>query len=106
MVEIDIGSVLKKFDDTYDEQSREVKDYGIKFLDRHGNTPEVMVRKNVVSPQHKGSSVKRGKTETRLKETGTIMLYDIQAEHPITPKTCMIFAFRDFQSSKWLNVLH
>jgi hypothetical protein len=104
---IDIATVLSKLNDTFDERTHQEKYYGIRFLDRHGNTHEVTVRKNVKSPQLK-QDVKRtrGKDEFNLQRQGTVLLAEHNAIHPITPKACMIYGFRDFQSNKWLNVFH
>jgi hypothetical protein len=107
MVGIDIATVLKKLNDTYDEQTQEEKYFGIKFIDRNGIVHEVECRKNVVAPRIKyAGSNARGKSEVNLKRNGIVMLYDRNAGHPITPKAAMIFQFQDFKSSKWLNVFH
>ena len=105
---IDIATVLKKLNDTYDEQTHEEKYFGIKFIDRNGLIHETEVRKNVRSAKLKQKTFdNRGKTEVNLKRNGIIMLRERHnTDHPITPKVCMIFGFKDYNSKTWHNVFH
>lgn len=104
---IDIATVLKKLNDTYDEQTLEEKYFGVAFIDRNGLKHQVDCRKNVKSPKLKPERVDyRGRAEINLKRNGIIMLRDVSRDHPITPKVCMIYAFRDHNSPKWLRVYH
>jgi hypothetical protein len=105
--DIDIATVLKKIDDTYDEQTHEEKFYGLAFIDAHGNKHWVEVRKNVISPRQKRLSKNpRGKSEFNYQRRGIVQVRQRDASHPITPKACMIFQFKDFKSTTWLNVFH
>lgn len=104
---IDIATVLTRLNDTYDEQTQEEKFFGLRFIDRHGIPHEKEIRKNVKSPRLKQHGVDaRGRSEINLKRNGIIMLRERDAEHPITPKVCMIFGFKDHQSTEWLRVYH
>jgi truncated hemoglobin YjbI len=107
IAEIDIATVLKKLDVTYDEATNEEKVYGIAFIDRNGNKHYPEVRKHVRIPRLMPTSQNpRGRSQFNQQREGIISLYDMQAGHPLTPKTCMIFQFRDFKSDRWLNVFH
>lgn len=104
---IDIATALKKLDDTYDEVSHREKVYGIRFIDRKGTVHELTCRKNVKSPQLKIRGIdSRGRAEVNLQRNGIIMLRDMAEDHPVTPKVCMIFGFKDDQSNDWLRVYH
>jgi hypothetical protein len=104
---IDIATVLKKLNDTYDEQTLVEKYFGIAFIDRNGKKNVRECRKNVKSPKLRPERVdSRGRAEINLKRNGIIMLRDVSADHPITPKVCMIYGFRDHDSTTWLRVYH
>lgn len=105
---IDIGTVLKKLNNSYNEESQEVPHFGIRFIDRNGLTHEYDgVRKNVKNPKIKQRGpVTNGKAEVNLKRNGIVMLHPSNSNHPITPKACMIYGFRDHNSPNWLNVFH
>lgn len=107
MQQIDIATVLARFDDTYDELTHEEKFFGIEFIDRNGNIHTVEVRKNAKDPKLKRESKDmRAKSVFSLQRNGLIQLRERNSDHPITPKACMIFRFRDFKSNVWLNVFH
>jgi hypothetical protein len=106
---IDIGSVLNKFDDTYDEKKNEVKSYGIQFITDEGRVRTMHCRKGVKAPKQQlteGGNQERGKFRFNLKRNGTIMLHDIDINKTRTPKVAAIFAFRDHKSTNWLKVFH
>jgi len=104
---IDIATALKKLNDTYDEESQDVKQYGVRFIDRNGNVKEFEVQKQVKSPRlHQQAQDARGKAMMNLQRNGVIMLKAVHADHPLTPKVCMIFGFRDHQATEWLRVYH
>lgn len=104
---IDIGTVLNKLNDTVDEGTQAVKNYGLRFLKQNGETREVRCRKNVKSPRQgmKGKDP-RGKELYNLKRNGLMLIQDIDIDEPRSIKVSMIYGFRDYQSSKWLNVFH
>jgi hypothetical protein len=105
---IDIGTVLIKFDDTYDEASLQVKDYWLRFITLDGRIRTMHARKNVKSPKQKLRSPlrARGKGLFHLQRHGTMLVHDLVAGEPRTIKVAQIFAFRDHRSTTWLNVRH
>jgi len=105
---IDIGTVLMKFDDTYDEGDLQVKNYGIKFITLDGRVRTMRARKNVKSPKQQLRTPQRarGKGLFNLQRHGTMLVQDLDAGEPRTIKVAQIFAFRDHQSTTWLNVRH
>ncbi len=105
---IDIGTVLNKFDDTYDEGSKEVKTYTIKFITKDGRKREMLCRKSVKSPKQgkSGQLTERGKGKYNLKYHGGILLYDEQLQSYRTVKVAHIFGFKDHKSKQWLDVFH
>lgn len=109
MLTIDIGTVLNKFDDTYDERTGTVKEYGIRFITSEGRLRTMRARKGVKSPKQEllpGGNQPRGKFRFNLKYHGTILLHDLDIDAARTPKVAMITQFRDFKSQEWLNVYH
>jgi hypothetical protein len=107
MAQIDIGTVLAKLNDTFDEAGKKEKSYGIAFINREGHKREVVCRKNVKSPQQKQiSRDEKGREHFNLKLHGTVQVHDMVSDHPRTIKTAMIYGFRDHNSNQWLNVFH
>lgn len=110
MALIDIGTVLNKFNDTYDEENAVVKQYGIMFITSDGRVRTMHARKNVKSPkqalrQAQGPDA-RGKGLFNLQRHGTILLEDLRKKEARTVKVATIFAFQDFNKSPFLNVRH
>lgn len=105
---IDIGTVLNKFDDTYDELDFKVKAYGIRFITADGRVRTMRARKNVKSPQQqlRAPLQERGKQMFNLKLHGTMLVHDLDIDEPRTVKVATIFGFKDFQSTTWHNVRH
>jgi hypothetical protein len=107
MDRIDIGTVLNKFNDTTDIHSGAVKTFGLRYINDRGEKREHICRKNIKSPkQAKSGSEERGKEMYNLKYNGVMLIKAQGEDHPRTIKTCMIYSFKDFQSSTWLNVFH
>lgn len=108
MAVIDIGTVLNKFNDTYDEKNAVVKQYGIMFITADGRVRTMHARKNVKSPKQELSSPlqKRAKGLFNLQRHGTILLEDLGKREARTVKVATIFAFKDFNQSPWHNVRH
>lgn len=107
MERIDIGTVLNKFNDTVDERTNQVKQYGIRFINDRGEQRELTCRKNIKSPrQGKEGSVDRGREMFNLKRNGVMLVRAEHEDHPRTIKTSMIYGFKDFNSQTWLNVFH
>lgn len=108
---IDIGSVLNHFDDTVDEHTTAVKEYGIRFITQDGRLRTMRARKNVKSPKQelvngKGQTQERGKFKYHLKRNGAILLHDLDIDKARTIKVATICGFRNFNSSTWLRVYH
>lgn len=108
MLRIDIGTVLNKFDDTYDESTNQVKTFGIKFVKSDGQVREMICRKSVKSPKQgkSGDLQERGKAKYNLKYHGAMMLFDEEIQSYRSVKVAHIFAFKDFRSDQWLDVFH
>lgn len=104
---IDIGTVLNKLNDTVDEKTQDVKVFGIRFINSKGDTREMIVRKNVKNPQQKQLvRAPRGKEQFHLQRNGVMLVNAEGEDHPRTIKTAMIYGFRDYKESYWLNVFH
>lgn len=105
---IDIGTVLQKFDETYDEQSLSVKAYGIRFITTDGRLRTMTARKNVKSPKQQliGDHQPRGKFKFNLKRHGTMLVHDLAIDKPRSVKVANICHFKDFESTAWINVRH
>jgi hypothetical protein len=107
MDQIDIGTVLNKLNDTVDVVTQVVKTYGIRFINDRGEKREFIFRKNVKSPkQVKIATDPAGKEMYNLQRNGVILLKNPGEDHPRSIKTCMIYGFKDFNSSTWLKVFH
>lgn len=105
---IAIERVLKNFDDTLDERSMEVKEFGVKLITSDGRLRTMRAHKLVKAPKQQLSqplSV-RGGISYNLKRNGVMMLEDLDRQEPRSTKPSMFFAFKDFQSSTWQNVFH
>ena len=107
MAVIDIGTVLNKFNDTYDEHNSVVKHYGIMFITADGRVRTMDARKNVKSPKQASTgSAPRAKGMFNLQRHGTILLEDLAKAEARTVKVATIFGFKDFNQSTWYNVRH
>jgi hypothetical protein len=105
---IDIGTVLQRFDDTYDERSAAVKEYGIRFLTADGRYREMRCRKGVKAPKqqlHHGNQPK-GKFRYNLQRNATMLVHDLVLNETRAVKPAMIFAFQDFESTEFIKVFH
>lgn len=108
MAVIDIGTVLNKFNDTYDERNAVVKNYGIMFITAEGRVRTMQARKNVKSPKQELQAPlqKRAKGLFNLQRHGTILLEDLTLREARTVKVATIFGFRDFNQKIYHNVRH
>ncbi len=105
---IDIGSVLKKFDQTVTEGGQ-VLTYGIRFGTADGRQREIYhARKNVKSPKQSSEedSTGKGKFKYNLKYHGTMLLHDENAEEHRSVKPPHMYQFRDHNSKTWLTIRH
>lgn len=105
---IDIGTVLKRFDDTVDERTLQVKEYGIRFITADGRLRTLIGRKNVKSPkaQLRSDLNTRGGVTWNLKRNGTMLVEDSAIKQPRAVKVAMITHFKDFESNVWHKVFH
>jgi hypothetical protein len=105
---IDIGSVLKKFDDTVDELDSSVKDYGIRFITADGRVRTMRARKNVRGPQRRLQNplAEKGRHMFHLKRNGTILVQDLLINQPRTVKVAAICGFADHNSTEFQRVFH
>lgn len=106
MSEIDIGTVLRKFDDTVDLVTNEVKSYGIRFITSDGRLRTMIARKNVKAPrlQLERPHDERGKFKFNLKRAGVMLLHDLKLDEPRSVKVACITHFRDYRDNKWHRV--
>lgn len=106
MSEIDIGTVLRKFDDTVDLVTNEVKSYGIRFITSDGRLRTMIARKNVKAPrlQLERPHDERGKFKFNLKRAGVMLLHDLKLDEPRSVKVACITHFRDYGDNKWHRV--
>lgn len=106
-MEIDIGTVLNHFDDTVDEQTLEVKEYGLKFITADGRIRTMRARKQVKYP---GAPRVPGQKSSRqffnLKRNGTMLVGDLDIGQPRTVKVAMITHFRNHNNATWQPVRH
>lgn len=104
---IDIGTVLNKINDTIDEATQDVKVFGLRFITVKGETREWIVRKNVKAPhQQPKSRDPKGKEQFHLQRHGVMMVNIDGTDKIRTIKPAMIYGFRDYKESYWLNVFH
>jgi hypothetical protein len=108
MAQIDIGSVLRHFDDTVDVFTNEVKTYHIRFITADGRLRTLLGRKNVKSPQRqlRAPLNPRGGVTWNLKYRGTMLVHDEEIQAPRAVKVANITGFKESKSSTWLNVYH
>lgn len=100
---IDIASVLRKLDDTYDEGTQEVKEYGLRFITADGRLRTMVCRKNVKNPG-RGSKKPTRSASFNLKRAGTMLVTEGSQPRHVKPAT--ICGFRDHNSTVWLPVFH
>lgn len=107
-MQIDIGTVLKKFDDTVDEVDQTVKEYGVRFITANGTLRTMRARKNVKYPkqQLRAPLAAKGRTLFNLKRNGTMLVEDMDLQEPRAVKVAMITHFKDFNSTTWASVFH
>lgn len=105
---IDIGSVLKHFDDTVDEHDLTVKNYGIKFITSDGRIRTMRARKNVKSPKQKLRKPldEKGRVMYNLKRAGTMLAHDLAINQPRSVKVSTICFFAGHNSNNFSRVYH
>ena len=107
---IDIGTVLNKIDNTVDDDSLEVKTFGLRFLTDKGISELIDCRKNVRDPFKGKQTAKhqlpaKGKFKYNLKRKGTILLTSHLKDYR-SVLVSAIYEFKDFKSNRWLRVKH
>ena len=105
---IDIGSVLKRIDDTVDERTLRVKEYGLRFITADGRLRTIIGRKNVKGLKQKADTSKnpRGKFRYNLKRNNTLLFHDDAIDRPTTIKVACITHFKGFEENTWQKVFH
>jgi hypothetical protein len=105
---IDIGSVLRHFDNTVDEMDLTVKEYGIRFITADGRLRTMRARKNVKEPKRglRQPLENKGKVLFNLKRNGTMLLQDLDVNEPRAVKVAAICQFKESNSQEWHNVFH
>jgi hypothetical protein len=105
---IDIGTVLKHFDDTVDERDLTVKDYGIKFITADGRLRTMRARKNIKNPKRQlnKSPQERGRVMYNLQRHGTMLVHDLAIDKPRSVKVSTICFFADHNSTEFHRVFH
>jgi hypothetical protein len=100
---ISIANVLQKFNETYDEQRFEVRDYGIRFITADGKLRTMQARKNIKPP---GSGLRKpvGNAFAHLQRSGIMLVSEGAQQRSIKPAT--ICAFKDYKSDTWQTVFH
>ncbi len=107
MEQLGLEEVLIKLSDTIDGDLADAKSFGVKFLSMSGDTREINCRKYTKGIRQPISAPnKRGKAFYNLHQNGTILLHDLERDHPISVKTAMIYGFRDYQNEQWVKVYH
>jgi len=107
MESIGIADVLAKLSDTTAPDSSAVKDFELRFLTKEDGARELRVRKYTRGPRRMATeSNSRGKAAHNLQKNGLIMVHDLSNGRVIELKAAMIYGFRDYQSTNWLNVFH
>ncbi len=104
---IDIGTVLNKIDNTVDDESMEVRRFGIRYLTEKGMGEMLDCRKNVKDPfkNQKGKTPEKGKFKYSLKQKGTILLTSEDKAYR-SVLVSAIYEFKDFKSPRWIRVRH
>lgn len=109
MSKIDIATVLKQFDQVYDELSNVVKTFGIKFVTRRGVVQQIFdARKNVKNPKAKttGEVNPRSKQKYHLQRHGCMKLYNEHTEEYRDVKVAHMVEFRPHNSKTWIPIWH
>lgn len=109
MSKIDIATVLKQFDNVYDDKSSVVKTFGIKFVTARGVVQEIFdARKNVKNPkaQTTGEVNPRSKQKYHLQRHGCMKLYNEHSEEYRDVKVAQMVEFRSHNSQTWIPIRH
>lgn len=105
---IDIGTVLKHLDDTVDEHTLQVKEYGLRFITADGRLRTLIGRKNVKSPKQgkRAPLDPRGGITWNLKRNSTLLMHDNHISQPRAIKVPTIVQFKHHGSNVWHKVFH
>jgi hypothetical protein len=107
MTSIGISEVLTRINDTVDQHTTAIKEYGIKFYTAKGALRDIVVRKYTRGAlQETVGEDKRGKAAHNLQRNGLVMLQDLTNGRTIEVRATSIYGFRDFESDRWLKVFH
>ena len=105
---IDIGTVLRHFDDTVDEEDLAVKNYGIRFITSDGRLRTMQCRKNVKDPKRglRKELSEKGRVMFNLKRNGTMLVQDLEIDQPRAVKVASMTQFKNYNSTEWTNIYH
>lgn len=109
MSKIDIGTVLKQFDDVYNHDNLKVKTFGIRYITARGHLQAIHdARKNVKNPKAEttGEGNPRGKQKYNLKRHGCMKLYNEHTEEYRDIKVAHMIEFRPHNSQTWIPIFH
>lgn len=103
---IGIDKVLQHFDDTYDEASFTVKEYGLRFITEDGRVRTMRAKKKLKAPKQgliKPTS-DRGKFKFHMQRMGNMLVEDLDLKSPRTVKPAMFSHFKT--SNGWEAIYH
>lgn len=106
-MQIDIGSVLHRFDDIVGEDLQ-VKNHAVRFITADGRLRTLSGRKHVKSPrrQLRAPLQPKGRVLYNLKYHGTLLLHEEATAQPRAVKVATITHFKEHNTNTWLTVFH
>lgn len=92
---IGIDKVLQHLDNTYDEHTQVVNEYGIRFITQDGRVRTMRAKKKLKAPKQalRKPTEERGKHKYNLQRLGNMLVEDLDLQEPRTVKPSMFFAF-------------
>lgn len=107
MGQISIERVLHHFDNTMDEATMQINEYGVRFITADGRLRTMRARKLTKEPmrQLRAPLSNRGGITYNLKRNSTMLMEDIDRQQPRAVKVAMITGFKE-KNSTWLTVFH
>ena len=92
---IAIDKVLQHLDNTYDEETQVVNEYGLRFITEDGRVRTMRAKKKLKAPkqQLRKPLEVRGKFSYHLQRLGNMLVEDVDLNAPRTVKPSMFFAF-------------
>lgn len=108
---IGIDKVLQHLDNTYDEQTQVVNEYGIRFITEDGRVRTIRAKKKLKAPkqQLRKPTEERGKYKYHLQRLGNMLVEDLDLNEPRTVKPSTFFSFKlksDSSANAWQRIYH